>query len=122
MIQRFIELGEGYADYFELIELTKNNASRIHSCIQLEAGENKVSLAVALSPPTDTRFMPIYLCCEGLHKNSKRISQFEELATSLGHHVHVICVQEKSSFYDRALYNQYLLGLLRMQHILPPMR
>lgn len=122
MIQRFIELGEGYADFFELIELTKHNASRIHACLQLEAGENKVSLAVALSPPKDTRFMPIYLCCEGLHPNSKRITQFKELATSLGHHVHEVIVQEKSAFYDQALYNQYLLGLLRMQHILPPMR
>ena len=52
LIQRFIELGEGYGDVFELCELTRLNRNRIHHAfIFTSKKEDKeyFSIAVALN-------------------------------------------------------------------------
>lgn len=36
MIQRFIELGEGYSDLYELLEIAKTNQERVTHMLQFE--------------------------------------------------------------------------------------
>ena len=44
MIQRFIELGEGYSDLYELLEIAKTNQERITHMLQFETIKMKKSL------------------------------------------------------------------------------
>ncbi|PGL57399.1 hypothetical protein CN926_29515, partial [Bacillus thuringiensis] len=69
MIQRFIELGEGYSDLYELLEIAKTNQERIAHMLQFETIKNdkKVcSLGVILKPTTTGDFQPLYICREGI--------------------------------------------------------
>lgn len=69
MIQRFIELGEGYSDLYELLEIAKTNQERIAHMLQFETIKNdkKVcSLVVILKPTTTGDFQPLYICREGI--------------------------------------------------------
>ncbi|EOQ06560.1 hypothetical protein IKC_00448 [Bacillus cereus VD184] len=91
MIQRFIELGEGYSDLYELLEIAKTNQERIAHMLQFETIKNdkKVcSLVVILKPTTTGDFQPLYICREGIpvfeNKKSKRVILFEETAEQLG--------------------------------------
>lgn len=91
MIQRFIELGEGYSDLYELLEIAKANQERITHMLQFETikNEKKVcSLVVILKPTTIGDFQPLYICREGIpmpeNKKSKRVILFEEMAEKLG--------------------------------------
>lgn len=40
MIQRFIELGEGYSDLYELLEIAKTNKDRVSHMLQFETLKN----------------------------------------------------------------------------------
>lgn len=56
MIQRFIELGEGYSDLYELIELADSNAQRVKRFIALKTviKEQEVcSLAITMTRPAN---------------------------------------------------------------------
>lgn len=69
MPQQFIELGEGYGDVYELLEIIKTNQERFHQAFILTStkGDKKViSLAVAFKPVGESKFMPIYICREGI--------------------------------------------------------
>lgn len=121
MNQRFIKLGQGYADFFELMELASTQQSRIHTFIKLHTDEEKYSLALALKPANDSRFMPIYICLEGVPAQSKRIALFDELAQSTGYTAAPLLVKSVTQFHHEDHYYHYLLGLLRLQRILPPM-
>ncbi|MDQ0206466.1 DUF7147 family protein [Alkalicoccobacillus murimartini] len=128
MIQRFIELGEGYGDFYELLELATSNKNRIYRFIQIETTINKqkrVSLAVVLHPAAQGGFMPIYFCREGISiksgQSSKRITQFSELATQLQQDIRQLEVRPSVDFPDPELYKQYLIGILRVNHCLPPL-
>ena len=49
MIQRFIELGEGYSDIYEWLELLKTNEDRFHHvCIFTSVLKDVKKLSVAL--------------------------------------------------------------------------
>ncbi len=90
MIQRFIELGEGYSDLYELLEIAKANKERVTHMLQFETVKNNkkvCSLVVILKPTTVGDFQPLYICREGIpildHKKSKRIILFEETAKQI---------------------------------------
>lgn len=128
MIQRFIELGEGYGDIFELCELARTNASRLQQTYIMYAKKNDkvvVSLAISLKPVGDSKFMPIYLCREGIpfeeEKPSKRLDIFEQAMTELGHVPNRFEIKHSSIFSEHNLYYQYLIGILRLNHYIPPM-
>ena len=91
MIQQFIELGQGYGDIYELCELVKTNENRFHNAIIFTANHNGhqvASLAVALKPAGESKFMPIYICREGIpfnaEKPSKRIEIFKQTVKEVG--------------------------------------
>ncbi|HHY21311.1 MAG TPA: methylthioribose kinase [Bacilli bacterium] len=126
MIQRFIELGEGYSDIYELIDIAEARANRVHRLIRLDTnvdGKNVISLAVALTPIEPGHYMPIYFCREGIpnpdEKMNQRYELFSQLAKTLQKPITQIEVKPSTVFEEKTLYYQYLTGVLRLNHFIP---
>ncbi|MFJ7730566.1 methylthioribose kinase [Lysinibacillus sp. NPDC097231] len=126
MPQQFIELGEGYGDVYELLELVRTNQDRFHQAFILTSTKeekNVASLAVALKPVGESKFMPIYICREGIPFNeeqpSKRQKMFEESIEQLGRKAVVVEIKHSSIFSESKLFYQYLIGIMRLHHYIP---
>ncbi|MER2263092.1 MAG: methylthioribose kinase [Psychrobacillus sp.] len=126
LIQRFIELGEGYGDIFELCELARVNKERIYRAFIFSSpknGKDYISIAIALKPINDTNFFPIYICREGIPQSqpeSKRLSTFKETLNELQVEPIQISIKHSSTFADTNLFYQYIIGILRLNHYIPP--
>lgn len=129
MIQRFIELGEGYTDLYELIEIGKSNRHRVARLLSLHTTINEKELTspvVVLDPTSPGDFQPLYISREGIpdprSTPSRRFELFEELARDLGKPIIQLDVKSSVSFKEKQLYYQYLIGILRMNRYLAPLK
>jgi hypothetical protein len=129
MIQRFIELGEGYSDIYELIETAKANKHRVSKLIALHSNVNNrdvSSLVVIMEPTNPGKFQALYICREGIPnpnvKANKRFKLFTELESDLNKKIIQIEVKPSNMFNELELYYQYLIGILRLNHYLPPLQ
>jgi hypothetical protein len=129
MIQRFIELGEGYSDIYELIETARANKHRVSKLIALhtKVNEKEVSSLVVIMQPTDQgKFQALYICREGIPnphvKANKRYELFEDLSAYLNKDIIQIDVKPSNMFNELELYYQHLIGILRLNHYIPPMQ
>ncbi|TQR07074.1 methylthioribose kinase [Psychrobacillus soli] len=128
MIQRFIELGEGYGDVFELCELANLNKNRIHHAfIFTSKKEDKeyFSIAVALKPINNANFFPIYICREGIPNTAqvpKRLLAFKKTLEDIQIQPIQIDIKHSSTFVDTNLFYQYIIGVLRLNHLIPPLQ
>ncbi len=126
MIQRFIELGEGYGDIYELRELITSNQQRfMHGFVFVSTnpqGKDVLSLAAVFKPASEGNFMPIYLCREGIPVNSKRLEVFEQAVAKLGNTPIKMEVKHSSVYADRKFYHSHLISVLRLNHYIPPMQ
>ncbi|HEX5564876.1 MAG TPA: methylthioribose kinase [Sporosarcina sp.] len=127
--QYFIELGEGYGDVYELLELMETNSQRLHRTFIFSSNTKSgqaISLAAAFRPAQDSNFMPIYICREGItqkdESKSKRRLLFEEASTSFGKEPIFIGLKHSSEFADTKLFYQYITGILRLNHLVPPLQ
>ncbi|WP_342472907.1 methylthioribose kinase [Metasolibacillus sp. FSL H7-0170] len=128
MIQQFIELGQGYGDVFELCELLNTNKARIHRTFiftSKKEGKMYASLAVALQPAQESKFMPVYICREGIPYNEEKLAQrleiFKQASAQANQQIHYLEVKHSSSFTETTLFYQYLIGILRLNHYIPAM-
>jgi hypothetical protein len=128
LIQRFIELGEGYSDIYELLEIGRANKHRIARLMALHTRideKERSSLIVILQPTNPGNFQPLYICREGIpnpnHVPNKRFELFAELANELGKNIIEIDVKPSTMFPEIQLYYQHLIGILRMNRYLPPL-
>lgn len=86
MIQRFIELGEGYSDIYELLEIVKSNKHRLAHLIMLRTVKEDrqvASFVAVLHPTAEGNFQPLYVCREGIvlkQNDSKRVELFKRAA------------------------------------------
>jgi hypothetical protein len=129
LIQRFIELGEGYSDIYELIELAKANKERLlHMMAYHTTIHNKevTSIAVVLKPTTPGDFQPLYICREGIPDPNripnKRFELFQNTALELGKEIIQLEVKPSTTFNEKELFYQYLIGILRLNHYIPPLQ
>jgi hypothetical protein len=129
LIQRFIELGIGSSDLYELIEIGKANKERVVRLIALHSylnGKEVTSLVIVLKPTDPGNFQPLYVCREGIPNPritpNKRYSLFEQLATELHKNIIELDVKPSSQFSEIELYYQYVIGILRANRYLPPMK
>lgn len=128
MIQRFIELGEGTSDIYELLALARANKERVAALLALETaikGRDAVSLVVIMKPTDPGKFQPLYICREGIPNPhtvpNQRYRLFEDLALELGLPITGFAVKPSDLFAEKELYYQYLIGILRMNRNLPPL-
>lgn len=129
MIQRFIELGQGYSDIYELIELAKSNHSRLQHMIALHTVIEKkeaTSLAIILKPTDPGKFQPIYICREGIPNPNflpnKRFDLFAQTAEELNKNIIELSVKPSTIFPEKELFYQQLIGILRLNHFLAPLQ
>lgn len=129
MIQRFIELGEGYSDIYELIELAKANRHRVSGLFAfhtIKNGQAVTSCVVVLHPTDPGDFQPLYICREGIPhpavKPSKRYELFADLAKELDRDIVHLEVKPSTFFAERELYYQHLIGIMRMNRFIPPLQ
>jgi hypothetical protein len=129
VIQRFIELGEGYSDIYELIELAKANRHRLSGLFAFHTvknGQPVTSLVVVLHPTDPGDFQPLYICREGIpnphYKPNKRFELFTELAKELNQEIIHIEVKPSTFFAELELYYQHLIGIMRMNRFIPPLQ
>ena len=129
MIQRFIELGEGYSDIYELLELTNANKHRLQHMLALHTkmGDlERTSLVVVLKPTDPGKFQALYICREGIPNPNfgpnKRYDLFAQTAKTHNKQIHELEVKPSTIFYEKELYYQYLIGILRLNHYLLPLQ
>jgi hypothetical protein len=129
VIQRFIELGEGYSDLYELIETARANRHRlVHlMAIHTKVNEKEVSsLLVVLKPTNPGNFQALYICREGISNphilKNKRFDMFKELADELDKTIIEFDAKPSTMFAEKELYFQYLIGILRLNHYIPPLQ
>ncbi|WP_252503702.1 methylthioribose kinase [Sporosarcina sp. Marseille-Q4943] len=127
--QYFIELGEGYGDIYELMELMETNQHRIHRTFIFSSnikGGQAISLAVAFQSARNSNFMPIYICREGITQTGeskpKRRLLFEEASLACGQEPIYIGLKHSTEFADTKLFYQYITGILRLNHLVPPLQ
>lgn len=129
MTQQFVELGQGYGDLYELCELIRTNKERFHNAflfISHKGDKAFASPAVAFQPVGDSKFMPIYICREGIpydaEKPSKRIEMFEETLNEIGKKPVSMDIKHSSHYTETILFYQHLIGILRMNHLIPQLK
>jgi hypothetical protein len=128
LIQRFIELGEGYGDIYELCELARVNKDRIHQAFIFSSTKDNIryfSIAIALKPVNTANFFPIYICREGIvetQQESKRLTTFKEALAELSIEPIKVDIKHSSIYVDVNLYYQYIIGILRLNHLIPPLQ
>ncbi|MBT2660333.1 methylthioribose kinase [Bacillus sp. ISL-45] len=129
MIQRFIELGEGYSDLYELIETARANQHRLMHlmAIHTKINEKEVSsLVVVLRPTAPGKFQALYVCREGIPNphvlKNKRFDMFAEMAAELGKTIIEFDAKPSTMFAEKELYYQHLIGILRLNHYIPPLQ
>lgn len=128
LIQRFIELGEGYSDIYELIEIARANKHRLSHMAAFHTSINNkemTSLAVILKPTDPGEFQPLYICREGIPNPksapNKRYELFEDAAKELDKEIIQLTVKPSAIFNEKELYYQYLIGILRLNHFIAPL-
>jgi hypothetical protein len=124
MIQRFIELGEGYSDLYELFEIMETNKNRVSQllCLKVKKEDNEyASVVVVLNPASEGKFQPLYICREGIPFPSKRYSLFEAKAAQINKDIISFDVKPSKDFAETELYFHYLTGILRLNYLIPPL-
>ncbi|MFC0524019.1 methylthioribose kinase [Pontibacillus salicampi] len=129
MIQRFIELGQGYSDVYELQTLATQMKDRVENIFAFHTtmeGEERTSLAVVMKPTTTGNFQPIYICREGIPnphvQPNKRYELFQQIAADVKKDIIEITTRPSTFFSETELYYSHLIGLLRMNHYLAPLQ
>jgi hypothetical protein len=129
MIQRFIELGEGYSDIYELLELARANHHRLSHMMALHTeinGRKVTSLVIVVKPTIPGDFQALYICREGVSNPhvtpNKRFDLFQQAAIDLQRTIIEITVKPSTQFAETTLYYQYLIGILRLNHYIPPLK
>lgn len=127
MTQRFIKLGEGYGDTFELFTLVESMPDRVEQFLIFNTEKNEAkrrSIAVVFKPTNQGNFQPIYICLEGIPQKEKedlRIVQFRELAEKLNKQIIEMDVPSSNSYFEEELYFQKLIAILRLNHLIKPL-
>ncbi len=128
MIQRFIELGEGYSDLYELLEIARSRPEKVTHFLLFKSGEvnhGSVSAAIVLKPVNPGDFQPLYICREGIpfrEKKSARQQLVEDAAHDLGLPLVELEIKPSSDFNEKVLFYQYVIGILRLHHVIPPLQ
>lgn len=128
MKQSFISLGEGYSDLFELEQLMQYNHARTECLLFLHTTLEKTpktSAVLVMQPTVDGNFQAMYSIFEGINypypESNKRFDLIKSWAEQYDIKIKEFDVKAKHFFYEDALYHQYLIGVLRLQRVLPPM-
>ncbi|WP_077622129.1 DUF7147 family protein [Sediminibacillus massiliensis] len=124
-MKKFIQLGEGLSDFYELLELANQMPQRVNSFVSLPTEKNGyhvTSLVLIMQPARQGEFQPIYVCLEGIpdpnHKPNQRFDLFKETADRLNKRIIELQIKPSTDFYETELYFQYVMGIFQMNRLL----
>ncbi|SFJ92635.1 hypothetical protein SAMN04487936_105239 [Halobacillus dabanensis] len=128
MIQKFIELGEGYADIYELVDLGSRMPERIQHAIAFYSEKNGkpvASLSLVMKPAHTDKFQPIYICREGIpnphEQPNQRFDLYKKMVEEAGKEVSEFTIKPSNLFPETELFYQHLIGILRMNKFIAPL-
>mgnify|MGYP006879744937 CR=1 FL=1 len=122
-MQKFIRLGDGYGDIFELEALIEYNHQRIKSGIYLHV-EDEPSTFVLIMEPVRGNFQALYTIYRGILMTTRHQQKYKIINESLEkYNIQKVemTTRTPADFYDSEQYFQYMIGVLRLNHLLPPM-
>ncbi|MCA0969392.1 methylthioribose kinase [Halobacillus litoralis] len=128
MIQKFIELGQGYSDLYELLDLGERMPDRIQHAVAFYSEKNgapAASLALIMKPGKEQKFQPIYICREGIpnphEKPNKRFDLFQEMVQKADKEIAEFTIKPSTVFPETELFYQHLIGILRTNKFIAPL-
>lgn len=122
-MQKFIQLGDGYGDIFELEALIQYNHQRIKSGIYLHV-EGRPSTFVLVMSPVRGNFQALYTIYQGIPMTSKNKTKYKIINENLEKYnigKVEMTTRDPGDFHVREQYFQYMLGVLRLNNLLPPL-
>ncbi|MFD2829833.1 DUF7147 family protein [Corticicoccus populi] len=123
-MQKFITLGEGYGDIFEIEALIEYNHARIDRALFLHT-ENAPSTFLLIMKPVRGNFQAVYTIFKGIHVDETGKGQKYQLlnnwCTEKEIKVIEFTTRNPDDFHEREQFYQYITGVLRLNHLLPPL-
>jgi len=122
-VQKFILLGNGYSEIFELQALIQYNHARIDKAVFIHH-EDAPSTFVLIMKPVKKNFQALYTILRGLRKGHEG-EMYRIISTWLDEkNIQKIDMSSRDpeDFHEEELYYQYIIGVLRLNHIIPPLQ
>lgn len=122
-MQKFITLGEGYGDVFELEAIISHNHTRIDKAIFLHTDESQSTFLLVMQPVRGN-FQAIYSIYMGIpYKDGqgKKYTLIHEWCKEKDIPLVEFSTRDPEDFYAREQFYQYITGVLRLNHLIPPM-
>lgn len=122
-MQKFIQIGDGYGDIFEMEALIQYNHQRIKSGIYLHT-EGRPSTFVLVMAPVRGNFQALYTIFQGIPMTSRNQQKYKIINESLEKYNIAkieMTTRDPDDFYEREQYFQYMLGVLRLNNLIPPL-
>ncbi len=123
-MQKFITLGDGYGDLFELEALIGYNHTRVDKAIFLHT-EDKLSTFLLVMQPVRGNFQAIYTIYNGIgFKNGlgRKYTLIRGWCEEKDLPIVEFSTRDPEDFYEREQFYQYITGVLRLNHLIPPMK
>lgn len=121
-MQKYIELGRGYAEIFELEQLIQYNKSRIDKAILLTHGDEAATFLLIMQPARD-HFQAIYTIYRGISVSGeqKKLNLVKGWLDAADIQFIQFDTKSPEEFYESDQYYQYITGILRLNHLVPNM-
>lgn len=123
-MQKFITLGEGHGDIFELEAIIGHNHIRIDKAIFLHTEESRSTFLLVMKPVRGN-FQAIYTIYNGIQFKDGQGQKYtlirgwcEEKEIPIVE----FSTRDPEDFYERNQFYQYITGVLRLNHLIPPMK
>ncbi|WP_020008743.1 DUF7147 family protein [Salinicoccus albus] len=122
-MQKFITLGEGYGEIFELESLINHNYTRVEKSLFLHT-DNHPSTFLLVMKPVRGNFQAIYTLYMGIpyrDGEGRKYNMIRQWCEEKNIPVIELSTRNPDDFYEREQFYQYMTGVLRLNHLLRPL-
>ena len=122
-MQKFITMGEGYREIFELQALIEYNHQRVQHAILTYDNQSNASFLLVMKP-VQQDVQAVYTIYNGIRFKDGKSKKYDLIKSWCDEvDINIIEIETKSPtvFHEREQFYQYLTGILRLNHLLLPM-
>lgn len=122
-MQKFITMGEGYSEIFELQAFIEYNHQRVKHAMFLYNDESPATFLLVMEP-VEKNFQAIYTIFNGIAYNDGQGKKYQLIKSWCeDKNLSIVEFSTKSPniFYEREQFYQYLTGILRLNNLILPM-
>lgn len=122
-MQKFITMGQGYQEIFELEALIEYNHERIKHAIFLYNDKSPATFLLVMKP-VKQNVQAIYTIFNGILYNEGQGKKYQLIKSWCeDKNLSIVEFSTKSpvDFYEQEQFYQYLTGILRLNHLVIPM-